>query len=127
MQFTLARLPWAVQAGAGLGVSAVCAVCFHLVWASPAREDLAVQERALAKTHGDVTSAVTTLRRLPDARRAVGALAVRLQALAEESGLWISGFKPAPPATGEHMTEWSVAVEFDGTYVSLVAFLQRVG
>ena len=147
MQLTLARLPWAAQAGAGLGVSAACAVCFHLAWAAPAREDLALQERALAKAHRDVAAAVNTQRSIPEGRRALAALAVRLhglsgahppggdaaavlremQLLAEASGLWITGFKPAPPATRDAITEWSVDLEFDGTYAGLLAFLQRVG
>jgi hypothetical protein len=147
MQLTLTRLPWAAQAGAGLGVSAACAVCFHLAWATPAREDLAVRERVLAKAHADVTSAVTAQRKIPEGRRALAALAGRLQALngparpggdgaavlremqmlAEASGLWITSFKPSPPATRELMTEWSVALEFDGTFASLLAFLRRVG
>jgi Tfp pilus assembly protein PilO len=146
MQLTLARLPWAAQAGAGLGVSAACAVCFHLFWATPVREDLAARERALAKAHRDVAAAANTRSRIPEGRRAVAALAARLEALrgaathdadatavlrtvqvlAEESGLWITSFKPAPPAIRESMTEWSVALEFDGTYASVVAFLQRV-
>jgi Tfp pilus assembly protein PilO len=147
MQLTLGRLPWAAQTAFALGLSAACAVCFHLAWATPAGEDLAVQERALAKAHGDVRSAVNTRRMLPQGRRALARLAVRLQglrgdappggdaaavlremhALAEASGLWITGFKPAPPATRELVTEWSVALEFDGTYASLMAFLERVG
>lgn len=146
MQFTLARLPWAAQAGAGLGASAACAVCFHLFWATPARADLAAGERALAGARRDLAVAVNAARRLPEGRRVVAALGLRLEAirgaapreadaaavlrdvqvLAEESGLWITGFKPAPPVIRDSMTEWSVALEFDGTYASVVTFLQGV-
>lgn len=146
MQFTLARLPWAVQAGAGLGLSAACAVCFHLFWATPAREDVAAGERALATARRDLAAAVNAARRVPEGRRVVAALGLRLEALrgagprdvdaaavlrevqvlAEKSGLWITGFKPEPPVLRESMTEWSVALEFDGTYASVVTFLQGV-
>jgi Tfp pilus assembly protein PilO len=146
MQFTLARLPWAAQAGAALGVSAACAVCFHLFWATPAREDLAARERALATARGDLAAAVNAARRVPEGRRVVAALGLRLEALrgagardvdaaavlrqvqvlAEEAGLWITGFKPAPPVLRESMTEWSVALEFDGTYPGVTTFLQGV-
>jgi Tfp pilus assembly protein PilO len=145
-QFTLARLPWPAQAGVGLGVSAACAACFHVFWAAPVRDDLALRERALATAHRELAAAMTAARRLPEGRRAVAALGARLdalrgadvhnadgpavlrevQAFAEESELWITGFKPTPPAHREGVAEWSVALEFEGTYASVVAFLQRV-
>ena len=146
MQFTLARLPWAAQAGVGLGLSGACAICFHLFWVTPVSEALAAREGALATAHRDLAAAVTAGTRLPDGRRVVAALGARLaalrgadpgdadaatilreaQALAEESGLWITAFKPMAPAIHESVTEWSVALEFDGTYAALVAFLRRV-
>jgi Tfp pilus assembly protein PilO len=147
VQFTLARLPWAAQAGVGVGMSAACAACFHLFWATPMRDELASQERALATAHRNLAAAVGAEKRLPEGRRRLAALRSRLeglrgadprdadpaavlrgaQALAEQSGLWITGFKPAPPAVRGSVTEWSVVLEFDGTYASVVSFLQRVG
>ena len=146
MHFTLARLPWAAQGCAGLAVSAACAACFHLFWAIPAREHLRAQERALAAARRELVAAVTAGRKLPDSRRVVAALGVRLeelqieapseadapavlravQALAADSGLFITSFKPTPPVIRDSMTEWSVALEFAGTYATVMAFLQRL-
>jgi Tfp pilus assembly protein PilO len=147
VQFTLARLPWMAQAGVGAGMSAACAACFHLFWATPMRDERASHERALATAHRNLAAAVRAEKRLPEGRRHIAALRARLeklqgadprdsdaaavlravQALAEQSGLWITGFKPVAPAVRGSVTEWSVVLEFDGTYASVVAFVQRVG
>jgi hypothetical protein len=48
------------------------------------------------------------------------------QTIAEESGLWITGFKPAAAVASQHGTERSVTLEFDATYAAVEGFLTRL-
>jgi Tfp pilus assembly protein PilO len=146
MQISISRLSWRAQAGAAVAVSAAGAVCFHSFWVQPARAAVAAQERALIAVRRDLGQAALTAKRLPEARGLVAELTRRLaqmrgeghaqgdpaaalraaQALAEASGLWITSFKPVPALTPESVSESSVALEFEGTYAAVMAFLQGV-
>ena len=145
MQLTLSRLTWKQQAGVGLGVSAAVLGCCHLLWLGPARDGAAAQRRTLAALRNEIARAGMTERTLSDLQQLQGTLRVRLatvhaaaprddevpevlrgaQTIAEESGLWITGFKPAAAVARQDGTERSVTVEFDGTYAALERFLTR--
>jgi Tfp pilus assembly protein PilO len=129
---------------AGVGVSAALVGLVHLFWLGPARAGIAVHEQALSIVRGDIARAAVVERTLPALQRLHDALTVHSAALhagrsgepsvpgllrdveemADESGLWITGFKPGSPVIREALTEWSVALEFEGTYAGLVQFLQ---
>jgi Tfp pilus assembly protein PilO len=146
MQLTLARLTWKQQAGVGLGASAAVIGCVHVLWLGPARDGIAAQRRTLATLRNDVARAGMTERTLPDLQQLQGALRLRLaavhaaapreeevpevlreaQTIAEESGLWITGFKPAAAVASQHGTERSVTLEFDATYAAVEGFLTRL-
>ena len=142
----LTKLPLAAQ----LGVSAVIAflLCggFYYFWYSGAVETQKKQEAKLAELQKQIRALEATANKLPEFQREVQALEARLetlkrilppekempdlmrrvQYLAAQSSLQIRKFNPAPPVQKEFYQEVPVALDFEGTYHNLGAFLDRV-
>lgn len=147
MQITLARLSRKDQVRVGLCTWSAVATCVYAFWLAPARASLGVQKQSLAAVSADLARTVVTDRPAPDVQQRRGALETRLAALqavigegadaprilrhvqemAAESELWITGYKPVPAANREFLTEWSVALEFEGSFPALLHFLQATG
>jgi type IV pilus assembly protein PilO len=142
----LTRLPLAGQ----LGVSAVIAllICggFYYFWYSDALEQQRQKEARLATLQKEIRALEATANRLPEFQREVQALEARLetlkrilppekempdlmrriQYLAAQSSLQIRKFNPAAVVQRDFYQEVPVAIDVDGTYNNMGAFLDRV-
>ena len=142
----LTRLPLAGQ----LGVSAVIAllICggFYYFWYSDALEQQRQKEARLATLQKEIRALEATANRLPEFQREVQALEARLetlkrilppekempdlmrriQYLAAQSSLQIRKFNPAAVVQKDFYQEVPVAIDVDGTYHNMGAFLDRV-
>lgn len=146
MTFSLSKLPWYGQVAAFVALSAAAACVFWYWHARPARESIAAQRAQLATVRRDIDRGLATARRLPEFRREVADLQIhidrlrgvlpeerdvadllrRVQAVATESHLTILGFTPQAVATRRLHAEWPIALQLDGTYHDLGAFLDRI-
>jgi len=146
MQLSLSGLPWKAQVGLFVVVSALLAGAFYYFYAEPLMADIAIREKKLATMRVDIDKGVATARRLPEFRRQVAELEARLtalravlpeqkdvgdllrriQTLATQSNLHITGFKPAPIVTKQMHAEWPITLELDGTYHNLGRFFDQV-
>lgn len=143
---SLSKLPWWGQLGVFAVVSIALAGAFYYYYEMPHRETMRTQERQLATVQarinqgrekarqlGDFKKQVSELEAridalrpiLPDERDA-GDLLRRVQTLAVQSALTIRGFRPQAISTHEMYAEWPIALELEGTYHNLGAFLDRV-
>jgi Tfp pilus assembly protein PilO len=118
----------------------------HACWIQPRRTALAGQGHALETVRRELATARRAAAGLPGVERAVRSLATRravlqrladserdatdllrdVQALGEGPDLHVTGFKPGAPVRRESLTEWSVAVELEGSYAGLLRFLRDV-
>ncbi len=146
MELSLTRLPWYGQVGAFILLSIGGIGAFIYYYEMPARADFASRESQLDGLKKDISMGVNTARKLPEFRRQVGDLEVRLsnlkavlpeekdaadllrrmQTVATQSNLTIKSFKPAPTVTKQLHAEWPINLELDGTYHNLALFFDRV-
>ena len=146
MQLNLTKLPWKVQVGTFVTVSALLAGAFYYYWVEPMQAEMAIREQKLATMKTTINKGLATARRLPEFRKQVadletrldslkavlpeqkdvGDLLRRIQTLATQANLQIKGFKPAPTVTKQMHAEWPITLELDGTYHNLGRFLDEV-
>lgn len=146
MELGLNRLPWYGQIATFVLVSLAGLLVFHVFWAAPRREGIAVRELALNQKRVEVGRARHTASRLPEVRAALGetethldglsvalpgekdagALLRQLQDLAAQTNLSIRGFTPQAASTQELYSAWPSRLELVGTYHNLGFFLDRV-
>jgi type IV pilus assembly protein PilO len=92
------------------------------------KEGLAIAKR-LPEFRAEVTGLEAQLDRLrtvlPE-EQDVADLLRRVQAMATQSNLKISGFTPAPVTRREMHAEWPIGLKLEGNYHDLGAFLERV-
>jgi type IV pilus assembly protein PilO len=146
MELSLTRLPWYGQVGAFvlLSLGGIGAFVYYYEW--PARADFASRESQLEGLRKDISMGVNTARKLPEFKRQVQELEVRLanlkavlpeekdaadllrrmQTVATQSNLTIKSFKPAPTVTKQLHAEWPINLELEGTYHNLALFFDRV-
>jgi type IV pilus assembly protein PilO len=146
MDISLTKLPWYAQLGA-FAVLAVSGVgAFYYYYEMPVRVELSEREGQLRMLRADVEKGHDTAKKLPEFREQVDDLEARLtslqavlptekdaadllrrlQTVAVQSNLTITGFKPAPVVTQQIHAEWPIALELDGTYHNLAMFFDRV-
>jgi len=146
MELSLTRLPWYGQVGAFILLSMGGIGAFIYYYEMPARADFASRESQLEGLRKDISMGVNTARKLPEFRRQVGDLEVRLsnlkavlpdekdaadllrrmQTVATQSNLTIKSFRPAPTVTKQLHAEWPINLELEGTYHNLAIFFDRV-
>jgi type IV pilus assembly protein PilO len=146
MELSLTRLPWYGQIAAFVLLALGGIGAFVYYYELPARADFASRESQLDGLKKDISMGVNTARKLPEFRRQVGDLEVRLanlkavlpeekdaadllrrmQTVATQSNLTIKSFKPAPTVTKQLHAEWPINLELDGTYHNLAIFFDRV-
>jgi type IV pilus assembly protein PilO len=146
MELSLTRLPWYGQIGAFVLLSLGGIGAFIYYYEMPARADFASREGQLEGLKKDISMGVNTARKLPEFKRQVADLEVRLanlkavlpeekdaadllrrmQTVATQSNLTIKSFKPAPTVTKQLHAEWPINLELDGTYHNLALFFDRV-
>jgi len=146
MELSLTRLPWYGQVGAFVLLSLGGIGAFIYYYEMPARADFASRESQLEGLKKDIAMGVNTARKLPEFKRQVADLEVRLsnlkavlpeekdaadllrrmQTVAAQSNLTIKSFKPAPTVTKQLHAEWPINLELEGTYHNLALFFDRV-
>jgi type IV pilus assembly protein PilO len=146
MELGLNKLPWKAQVGVFLVVAVAAVGGFYWYYVQDVQTTIAAQQSKLDAMKVEINKGLTTARQLPEFRRQVGELQVRLdtlrtvlpeekdvsdllrrlQTLAMQSNLQIKGFKPAAIVTKQTHAEWPINLEFDGTYHNLALFFDRV-
>ena len=146
MELSLTRLPWYGQLGAFVLLAAGGVGAFVYYYEMPVRADFASREAQLEALKKDISMGVNTARKLPEFKRQVADLEVRLanlkavlpeekdaadllrrmQTVATQSNLTIKTFKPAPTVTKQLHAEWPINLELEGTYHNLALFFDRV-
>jgi type IV pilus assembly protein PilO len=146
MELSLTRLPWYGQLGAFVLLAAGGVGAFVYYYEMPVRADFASREAQLEALKKDISMGVNTARKLPEFKRQVADLEVRLanlravlpeekdaadllrrmQTVATQSNLTIKSFKPAPTVTKQLHAEWPINLELEGTYHNLALFFDRV-
>jgi type IV pilus assembly protein PilO len=143
---SLARLPWYWQIGILVIVALFAVVACHQVYLGPAEEVMAMKQRQLDALRLDIQRGTAIAARLPqfqhevaelEARldeleavlpeqKDVGELLRRIQTLATQSNLTITGFKPQAVATRDLHAEWPIGLKLDGTYHNLGRFFEKI-
>lgn len=142
----LTKLPLAGQLGVSAVIAALLCGGFYYFWYSEALATQKKQEAKLAELQKQIRALEATANKLPEFQREVQALEARLetlkrilppekempdlmrriQYLAAQSSLNITKFNPAAVAQKEFFQEVPVALDLQGTYHNLGAFLDRV-
>jgi type IV pilus assembly protein PilO len=143
---SLTQLPWKAQLAVFVGLSLAGAGAFYYFYEMPAQERIAASEQQIATVRGRINKALARARQLDEFRKEVAALQHELESLkpilpdekdaadllrrvntlAVESNLTIRSFRPQEITTRQMHAEWPIALELEGTYHNLGAFLDRV-
>jgi type IV pilus assembly protein PilO len=146
LKLDLGKLPWHAQLGAFAVLALAGVGAFWYFYASPAQQKLVSKRAEVKKLQGEIKEGLATAKRLPEFRREVTGLegqlgqlrAVlpeeqdvadllrRVQAMATQSNLKISGFTPATVTQKEMHAEWPIGLKLEGTYHDIGTFLERV-
>jgi len=142
----LTRLPLAGQLGVSAVIAALICGGFYYFWYSDALDRQRQKEERLATLQKEIRALEATANRLPEFQREVQALEARLetlkrilppekempdlmrriQYLAAQSSLQIRKFNPAAVVQKDFYQEVPVAIDVEGTYHNMGAFLDRV-
>lgn len=142
----LDKMSWKAQLGVFVGIALAAAGAFYYFYEMPRQEAMEVQRRELQTVRDRVAKGRETARQLPEFKaqigdmqarleglkpilpdeRDVGDLLRRVQTLATQSNLTITGFKPQAITAREIHAEWPIGLELEGTYHNLGTFLDRV-
>lgn len=143
---SLAKLPWYAQIGAFVAIALALAGAFYYFYEMPAQVELDKQAKELSAIRGRITKGQSLARQLPEFRKEVSTLELRLeslkpilpdqrdagdllrrvQTLATQSNLQIRGFRPQAITTNEMYAEWPISLQLEGSYHNLGMFLDRV-
>lgn len=143
---SLAKLPWYGQIGVFVVLSAILVGVFYYYVETPKQEAMAARQVELDAVRARVANGQAMARRLPEFRKEIGELEVRLevlkpilptdrdagdllrrvQTLAVQSNLTILGFRPQAITLNEIHAEWPISLQLAGNYHNLGVFLDRV-
>ena len=146
MELSLNKLPWYVQVGAFVVVSAAAVFGFWYFYVSDMQADIDTRAQRLATLRADVAKGVQTARRLPEFQAQVSDLQHRLdslkavlpeqkdvadilrrvQGLATQSNLSLQSFHPQPAKQLTMYAELPNKLEIEGAYHNFGAFLDKV-
>jgi type IV pilus assembly protein PilO len=147
MELTLTKLPWYAQVGAFVALALGACGAFYYYIEIPAKAEMVSRQTQLVTLKADITTGLTTAKKLPEFRAQVTELEGRLanlkailpeekdaadllnrmQTVAAQSNMIIKGFKPSPTVTKQLHAEWPISLELEGTYHNLALFFDRVG
>lgn len=142
----LDKMSWKGQLGLFVGIALAAAGAFYYFYEMDQQATMNIQRTELEAVRGRVAKGRETARQLPEFKaqigdmqarleslkpilpdeRDVGDLLRRVQTLATQSNLTITGFKPQAITAREIHAEWPIGLELEGTYHSLGTFLDRV-
>lgn len=146
VSLSLSKLPWKAQLAVFVAIAAASAGAFYYFLEMPTQARLATQTGELAQVQSRIDKGLATARQLPEFRKEVSDLQLRLDSLkpilpeekdaadllrrvhtlAVQSNLTIRGFKPQAISTRELHAEWPISLELDGTYHNVGRFLDSV-
>lgn len=146
MARSLSKLPWYAQLGVFVAIAAAGVGAFYYYYEMPMRAEMEVRETQLKALRADIDKGLATAKKLPEFRAQVEELEARLsnlravlpeekdvadllrrmQALAAQSSLTITSFKPSPVVTKQLHAEWPINLEVHGTYHNLAIFFDRL-
>jgi type IV pilus assembly protein PilO len=147
MEFTLTKLPWYAQVGAFVALAVTGCGIFYYYYEMPVHAEMVSRQTQLVRLKADITTGLTTAKKLPEFRSQVAELEGRLanlkailpeekdaadllnrmQTVAVQSNMTIKGFRPSPTVTKQLHAEWPITLELEGTYHNLAIFFDRVG
>jgi len=145
-EFSLTKLPWKAQLAVFAVVSLAGAGAFYYFFETPAQARIGTVETELAGIRARIDKGAATARQLPEFRKEVADLQMRLDSLrpilpdekdaadllrrvhtlATQSNLTIRSFRPQAISTKTLHAEWPISLELEGTYHNLGLFLDRV-
>src|SRR5688572_2532737 len=146
LKLDFGKLPWHAQLGAFAAIALAGVGAFWYFYASPAEAQLVTKRAEVRKLQGEIKDGLAIAKRLPEFRREVTVLEAqldrlrtvlpeeqdvadllrRVQAMATQSNLKISGFTPAAVTRRELHAEWPIGLKLEGNYHDLGSFLERV-
>jgi type IV pilus assembly protein PilO len=146
LKLDFGKLPWHAQLGAFAAIALAGVGAFWYFYASAAQQKLVSKRAEVAKLQKSIDEGLATAKRLPEFRREVTGLEAqldqlravlpeeqdvadllrRVQAMATQSNLKISGFTPGPATRREMHAEWPIDLKLEGNYHDLGGFLERV-
>jgi len=146
LKLDFGKLPWHAQLGALAAIALAGVGAFWYFYASPAEAQLVTKRAEVRKLQGEIKDGLAIAKRLPEFRREVTVLEAqldrlrtvlpeeqdvadllrRVQAMATQSNLKISGFTPAAVTRRELHAEWPIGLKPEGNYPDLGVFLERV-
>lgn len=147
MNISLSKLPWYAQLGTFVVMAGVGAGAFYYYYEIPARAEMATRETQLKALKADINKGLATAKKLPEFRAQVDDLELRLsnlravlpeekdaaellrkmQILATQSNLTITGFKPSAVVFKPLHAEWPITLQLEGNYHNLAEFFDRIG
>ena len=146
LKLDFGKLPWHAQLGAFAVLALAGVGAFWYFYAAPAQQKLVSKRAEVTKLQAQIKDGLATAKRLPEFRREVTGLEAqldrlravlpeeqdvadllrRVQAMATQSNLKISGFTPAAVTRKEMHAEWPIGLKLEGTYHDIGTFLERV-
>ena len=146
LKLEFGKLPWHAQLGAFAALALAGVGAFWYLYASPAQVELTTKRAQVQKLQVQIKDGLATAKRLPEFRREVTVLEAqldrlrtvlpeeqdvadllrRVQAMATQSNLKISGFTPAAVTRRELHAEWPIGLKLEGSYHDIGTFLERV-
>jgi type IV pilus assembly protein PilO len=143
---SLAKLPWYGQIGVFVFVALAGAGAFYNFYEMPLQVELTAKAQELSAIRARITRGQAMARQLPEFRKQIGDLELRLEALrpilpdqrdagdllrrvqtlATQSNLQILNFRPQAITTREMHAEWPISLQLEGNYHNLGLFLDRV-
>ena len=146
LKLDFSKLPWHAQLGAMAVIALAGVGSFWYFYASPAQATLETKRAEVTRLQEQIKNGLATAKRLPEFRREVTVLEAqldrlrtvlpeeqdvadllrRVQAMATQSNLKISGFTPAAVTRRELHAEWPIGLKLEGNYHDIGAFLERV-
>jgi len=147
VDISLTKLPWHAQVGAFLALGLAGVGAFYNYYEVPLRADIETRQGQVKMLHADIDKGLATAKTLPEfsaqvkdlegrltmlrsvlpEEKDVADLLRRMQTLAMQSNLTITGFKPSPIVTKELHVEWPISLELEGNYHNLATFFDRLG
>ncbi|MDP9120678.1 MAG: type 4a pilus biogenesis protein PilO, partial [Acidobacteriota bacterium] len=140
--------PWYYAAAAGLVLAGGLFFLGHWQYIQPLKDEIERQETKLAELHQKIQEGRSAKMELPKfreevrqleleldkllrilpARRNTPDLLRRIRALAEQGDFALKRFTPAQQLVDkEFFSEWTIAVDVDGTYHNLALLFDRIG
>lgn len=146
MELSLSKLPWYIQIGAFVVVSALAVFGFWKFYVADVQTEIASRRARLTALRADIAKGVATARRLPEFQSQVTELEHRLdtlkqvlpeekdvadilrrvQGLATQSNLTIQRFTPQPPQQQALYAELPFKLQAEGTYHNLGFFFDWI-